>query len=63
VRCHGAETTRDLTTHAGWVERAALIRDRVGRMTGATGAMPPTGQLGSSELELIDRWIDEGMEP
>ena len=63
VRCHGAETTRDLTTHAGWVERAALIRDRVGRMTGATGAMPPTGQLGASDLELIDRWIDEGMEP
>ena len=64
VRCHGAGTERDLSTHEAWVARQGAITDRLGRWDTATmGAMPPTGRLGDEELARIARWIDGGMEP
>lgn len=40
-------------------ENGSLSR-AINKQTGEAGAMPPSGRLPQSTIDLIDQWIDEG---
>ncbi|WP_027394968.1 hypothetical protein [Aquimarina latercula] len=41
-------------------QRAGGILNRMSRQNGAAGAMPPSGRLPQSTIDLVDQWIADG---
>lgn len=62
--CHGSPTANgapfSLTTFSDVSGRASSILTAISRQTGATRAMPPSGRLPQSTIDLFEQWIDEG---
>ncbi len=49
-----------LTNYDQVSSQAALILTSISRQTGATAAMPPSGRLPQSTIDIIDQWIQDG---
>jgi len=69
--CHGINgsaglnlLTYDTVINSGTVvpgnASSSILYDRITREESAQGDMPPTGSLSSSEIELIEMWINNG---
>jgi len=41
-------------------QRATGILNRITRQSGAAGAMPPSGRLPQSTIDLVNKWIQDG---
>ncbi|WP_282041345.1 hypothetical protein [Winogradskyella flava] len=41
-------------------QRANDILNRMSRQSGAPGAMPPSGRLPQSTIDIIEQWIEDG---
>ncbi|GGI56420.1 hypothetical protein [Winogradskyella haliclonae] len=64
VNCHGAPPTNGapfaLVNFTQVSQRANGIFNRMNLSSGAPGAMPPSGRLPQSTIDLIQQWIDDG---
>ncbi|WP_299113999.1 hypothetical protein [uncultured Winogradskyella sp.] len=64
VSCHGAPPTNGapfaLVNFTQVSQRANGIFNRMNLSNGAPGAMPPSGRLPQSTIDLIQQWIDDG---
>lgn len=49
-----------LTNYNQVSSQAALILTSISKQTGATAAMPPSGRLPQSTIDIIDQWIQDG---
>lgn len=49
-----------LTNYTQVSSRAALILTAISKQAGTAGAMPPSGRLPQSTIDLIDQWIQDG---
>ena len=49
-----------LTNYNQVSSQAALILTSISRQSGATAAMPPSGRLPQSTIDVIEQWIQDG---
>ncbi len=49
-----------LTNYTQVSSQAALILTSISRTSGSTAAMPPSGRLPQSTIDIIDQWIQDG---
>ncbi|RZN84616.1 MAG: hypothetical protein EVB11_00770 [Winogradskyella sp.] len=64
VSCHGSPPTNGapfaLVNFTQVSQRANGIFNRMNLSSGAPGAMPPSGRLPQTTIDLIQQWIDDG---
>ncbi|MDX8553539.1 hypothetical protein MK851_07880 [Tenacibaculum sp. 1B UA] len=63
ITCHGGPAPQgslDLTSFFN-TRNAALNRNLVERMNSQTNPMPPNGRLNPQILQLIDKWVEDGL--
>ncbi|SHG75734.1 hypothetical protein [Winogradskyella jejuensis] len=64
ISCHGQPPTNGapfaLVNFSQVSQRANGIFNRMNLSSGAPGAMPPSGRLPQSTIDLIQQWIDDG---
>lgn len=64
TRCHASPPVNgapfSLVNFAQVSQRATNIFNTMNRQSGSAGAMPPSGRLPQSTIDLIQQWIDEG---
>lgn len=61
TKCHGGSTPRaglDLTTYQNTKSNSAKINSR---MNSSSNPMPPTGKLDQATLDLVAKWISDGL--
>jgi len=65
VSCHSSPPTNGapfaLVNYTQVSQRAGSILNRMSLQSGAAGAMPPSGRLPQSTIDLIDQWIEDGL--
>ncbi len=63
LNCHGSPTANgapfSLTTFNDVSSRAGSIINAISKEAGETGAMPPSGRLPQSTIDLFQQWIDD----
>ena len=64
IACHASPPTNgapfSLVNFSQVNQRASGIFNRMNLSSGAPGAMPPSGRLPQSTIDLIQQWIDDG---
>jgi len=64
IGCHGSPPTNgapfSLTNFDQVSARATAILNAMSRSTGSPAAMPPSGKLPESTIDVIDQWIKDG---
>jgi len=43
-------------------DRSGAILNAISRQTGSARAMPPSGRLPQSTIDLVDQWIQDGLQ-
>lgn len=65
VSCHGSPPTNGapfaLINFSQVSQRVNGIFNRMNLSSGSPGAMPPSGRLPQSTIDLIQQWIDDGL--
>lgn len=65
VSCHGDPPTNGapfgLINFTQVMQRGEAVFNAMNRQSGAAGAMPPSGRLPQTTIDIIREWIDNGM--